>query len=247
MANIKHKIMKTLVTTIIAVIISLSAFSQTTESGDINKKFYIRGGLSYPTWKYYGYENANALKAGIGAESRIGGIFEIGAIFMLNGINVGPDMRFGINVDFVSFKTQIFNLPGSENLYNLFVGSKIGPSFTYAPTRALAFDVFAKLNPVWVGATYLNHQNFDNGLDVYYGYVQMMYSVGINIDLAVIYLGFEYDFGGLKLKNNDGMYFDPLRPGLEPGDDPLNPELKPQMGATKVPMHGFNVTFGFNF
>ena len=215
--------MKTIIALILALIISVSAFSQVSESGDLNKKFYIRGGLSYPTWTYYGYKNANALKDSLGAESRIGGIFEIGAIFMLNGINVGDNMRFGINVDFVSFKTQIFNLSGSKNLYNFFVGSKIGPSFTYAPTKALAFDVFVKLNPVWVGATYLNHQDFDNGLDVYYGYAQLMYSVGINVDLAVMYLGFEYDFGGLKLKNNDGMYFDPLRPDLESWEDPLNP------------------------
>ena len=236
--------MKTIIAIFLALIISLSTYSQGNESGDINKKFYIRGGLSYPTWTYYGYKDANALKAGLGVESRIGGIFEIGAIFMLNGINVGDNMRFGINVDFVSFKTQIFNLQGSENIYNFFVGSKIGPSFTYAPTRALAFDLFVKLNPVWVGAIYYNNQDFDNGLDVYYGYVQMMYSVGINIDLAVLYFGFEYDFGGLKLKNNnDGGYFDPTKPGWDPWD----PENNPQMNATKVPMHGFNVTIGFNF
>lgn len=134
--------MKTIITIILAAIISATAYSQVTESGDLNKKFYLRGGLSYPIWTYYGYENANALKAGTGAESRIGGIFEIGAIFPLNGINVGDNMRFGINVDFVSFKTQIFNLSGSENLYNFFVGSKIGPSFTYAPTRAIALMYF---------------------------------------------------------------------------------------------------------
>lgn len=224
--------MKTTIVIFLAVIISLSAFSQGNKSGDINKKFYIRGGPSYPTWTYYGYENANTLKDSLGAESRIGGIFEIGAIFMLNGINVGNNMRFGINVDFISLKTQIFNLRGSENLYNFFVGSKIGPSFTYAPTRALAFDVFAKLNPVWVGAIYYNHQDFDNGLDIYYGYVQMMYSVGINVDLAVLYLGFEYDFGGLKLKNNtEGDYW-------KNHSDP---------NSKRTPMPGFNVTLGFNF
>ncbi len=232
--------MKPILIIILAVIISLSSFSQTTGSGDINKKFYIRGGLSLPTWTYYGFKDRKTLEAGLGAESRIGGIFEIGAIFMLNGINVAPNMRFGINVDFLSLKTQIFNLPGSENIYNFFVGSKIGPSFTYAPTKAVAFDVFAKLNPVWVGAVYNNRQDF-KGFEYYYSYVQMMYSVGINVDLAIFYLGFEYDFGGMKLKNDKtNGYYDPAQPGW-------NPETEPQMKATKVKMNGFNVTVGFNF
>lgn len=59
-----------------------------------------------------------------------------------------------------------------------------------------------------------------------------MYSVGINIDIAVIYLGFEYDFGGLKLKNNEeGDYW--------PNHSDRNNK--------RTPMPGFNVTFGFNF
>lgn len=238
--------MKTFLTLILAVVISLSTFSQTTESGDINKKFYIRGGLSFPTWTYYGFQDRNALEAGLGAKSRIGGMFEIGAIFMLNGINVGDNMRFGINVDFMSLKTQIFNLQGSENIYNAFVGSKIGPSFTYAPTKALAFDVFAKLNPIWVGAVYNNRQDLE-GFEYYYSYVQLMYSVGINVDLAVLYLGFEYDFGGMKLKNDKtGGYYDPAKPGgWDPDPDKIPPMT--QMNPTKVKMNGFNVTVGFNF
>ena len=232
--------MKTFITIFLAIVISLSGLSQTTDSGDLKKKFYIRGGLSFPTWTYYGFKDRNALEARLGAESRIGGIFEIGAIFMLNGINVGPNMRFGINADFLSLKTQIFNMQGSENIYNFFVGSKIGPSFTYAPTKAIAFDVFAKLNPVWVGAVYNNRQDFE-GFEYYYSYVQMMYSVGINVDLAIFYLGFEYDFGGMKLKNDkNNSYYDPANPNW-------NPDSVVPNSPTKVKMNGFNVTFGFNF
>ncbi len=215
-----------------ALTISFTMFSQDYESGDLNKKSYVRAGLSTPTWQYYGFNNANDLKEGLNAESRIGGIFEIGTIFMLNGINVGDHMRFGINADFVSFKTQVFNKPGSENIYNFFVGSKVGPSFTYAVSKTIAFDVFAKLNPVWAAAIYNNHQNFDNGLDMYYGYVQMMYSAGINVKLAIVMIGFEYDFGSLKLKNNkEGDYW----PNFSDPD------------SKRTPMHGFNVTFGFCF
>ncbi len=224
--------MTKLFTLIFAITISLTVFSQDYESGDINKKSYLRFGLSTPTWKYYGFKDANELKDALDVESRIGGIFEIGTIFPLNAINVGDHLRFGINVDFVSFKTQIFNKPGSENIYNFFVGSKIGPSFTYAPSKAIAFDVYAKLNPVWAAAIYNNHQEFDNGVDMYYGYVQFMYTAGINIKLAFIMLGFEFDFGGLKLKNNkNGDYW----------PNASSPDNK------RTPMPGFNVTFGFTF
>ncbi|MFK5856265.1 MAG: hypothetical protein QM503_09060 [Bacteroidota bacterium] len=233
--------MKKLCIIILSTILTLPLFSQDFESGDLNKKFYVRAGLSTPTWTYYGFKDRAALKAGLGVESRIGGIFEIGGIFMLNGINVGNGMRFGINVDFVSFKTQILKLGDGENIYNGFIGSKIGPSFTYAISKAIAFDVFAKLNPVWGAAVYTNLQNIDEEFNIYYGYVQMMYSFGINVKMSVIMIGFEYDLGSLKLQNNatDG-YWDPANPDWDP-------ELNPQMTATKVAMDGFNITIGFVF
>ncbi|MBC8320539.1 MAG: hypothetical protein H8E34_07445 [Bacteroidetes bacterium] len=224
--------MKNIIIFILAAIISSSVFSQDFESGDLNKRFYIRAGLSTPTWTYYGYSNINDLKTGLNAESKIGGIFEIGTIFILNGINLGDGLRLGINVDFISLKSQVFNLQGSENLYNFFVGSKIGPSLTYSPARAVSFDVFAKLNPVWVGAIYYNHQNFDNGIDMYYAYTQFMYSFGINVRLAVFMLGFEYDIGGLKLKNNQNSEYWPNH---------SNPS------SNRTPMNGFNTTIGLSF
>jgi hypothetical protein len=68
-----------------------------------------------------------------------------------------------------------------------------------------------------------------------------MYSFGINVKLSVIMLGFEYDMGQLNHQNNnsDG-YWDPTMPGWDP-------ESKPQMDVTKVPMDGFNITIGFVF
>ncbi len=214
------------------LLFSLGATAQDFESGDLNKRTYLRVGLSTPVWQYYGFKDANALKAGLGAESRIGGIFEIGTIFMLNGINVGDHMRFGINADFLTLKVQAFNKPDNFKLYNFFAGSKIGPSFTWSPARAVAFDAFFKINPIWAGVIYDNNKDFDNGQDMYYGYVQMMYSTGINVKLAFVMLGFEYDFGGLKLKNNDdGAYW--------PNVSDLNNK--------RTPMNGFNITVGVCF
>lgn len=223
--------MKIFTLIILAAIVSISAYSQDFVSGDLDKKFYLRGGLSTPTWTYYGFKNANILKDTLGAESRTGANFEIGAIFMLNGIDVGPGLRFGINVDFLSLKSQIFRLQGGDNIYNFFIGSKIGPSFSYGLTKAITFDVFAKINPVWAGAVYKNHQDFDNGVDVYYSYTQLMYSFGLNVRISVLIVGFEYEIGGLKLKNQNGDYW------------PNYSDVKNK----RTPMSGFNVTVGLNF
>ena len=225
--------MKKIILIFLAALFSVSVYSQDFESGDLKNKLYIRGGLSTPLWTYYGAKNMNMLKDSIGVKSKIGANIEIGSIFMLNGIDLGHGLRFGINVDYLSFKAQVFRLQEGDNLYNFFVGSKIGPSFTYQPTKALAFDIYAKINPVWVGAIYNNLQNLSNNdLKYYLGYVQMMYSFGINVRVSVLMIGFEYEIGAMKVKNNySGEYW----PNLS---DP---------NSKKTPMPGFNLTLGLNF
>lgn len=198
---------------------------------DIKNKTYIRGGFSTPSWKYYGYNSAAELQQALNVESKIGANFEIGTIYTFNQIPIARGVRFGINVDYLSLKAQVFNLPGTENIYNLFVGSKVGPSITLMPEKGLSFDIYAKLNPVWVGGIYYNKQNYDNGIDAYLGYVQFMYSFGVNIKLAIFIVGFEYELGGMKIKNSNGEYW----------GNASNP-------ATEyTPMPGFNLTVGLVF
>ncbi len=227
-----------LVIIFLALFFATPAFSQHINKSskyrvdDIKNRFYLRIGFSTPAWKYYGYNNANELKSALNVESKIGANFEIGSIFMLNRINLGPGLRFGINTDYISFKAQVFNLPGTENLYNLFIGSKIGPSLTYMPERGLSFDIYAKLNPVWVGSIYYNKQDYEAGLDTYLGYVQLMYSFGINVKLAFLMVGFEYEIGSLALKNtSEGVYW----------GNATDPNSK------LTPMPGFNLTLGLSF
>lgn len=214
-----------------AVIISISVYSQDHKSGDLKNRFYIRVGYSTPLWTYYGFKNANDLKLGLNAKSKIGANFEIGNIYMLNSLNIGPGLRFGINADFLSLKAQVFKLNGGENIYNFFVGSKIGPSFTYSPVKALGFDIFAKINPVWVGAVYYNQQDISDGnIEAHLGYVQLMYSFGINVRVSVLMIGFEYEIGSMKMKNAQDEYWNPA-----------------QTNSDNVPMPGFNLTLGLNF
>ena len=99
------------------------------------------------------------------------------------------------------------------------------------PERGLAFNFYAKLNPVWVGAIYYNKQNNDNGIDAYLGYVQLMYSFGMDIKLAIFVVGFEYEMGGMKLSNSDGEYW----------GNASNPN------TDYTPMPGFNLSIGLVF
>ena len=229
--------MKKFIIIIFVLSVTLAGFSQRLNSkksssvDDIKNRFYLRGGYSTPAWKYYGFSEASELMQSLNVVSKIGANFEIGSIYMLNKIRLGRGARFGINVDYISLKAHVFNLPGSENLYNLFIGSKVGPLFTYMPEKGLSFDIFAKLNPVWVGGIYYNHQDFEAGLDSYLGYLQFMYSFGVNVKLAFIMVGFEYEIGSMKVKNNNGEYW---------GDysDPA---------SLKTPMPGFNLTIGLSF
>ncbi len=229
--------MRKLAVIIIALLLSLVSYSQKFHSprksnvDDIKNRFYIRAGISTPAWKYYGFKNANELKQQLDVESKIGANFEFGSIFMINKINLGRGLRFGINADYLSLKAQVFNLSGSKNIYNLFIGSKVGPSLTYMPEKGLSFDIFAKLNPIWAGSIYYNHQDFEAGLDTYLGYVQLMYSFGINVKLAFLMVGFEYEIGSLRLKNNNGEYWGNYS---DPNSD-------------YTPMPGFNLTLGLSF
>ena len=197
---------------------------------NLNKRFYFRVGLSLPSWNYYGFDNKNDLKNTLAVNSRVGGNLELGSIFMFPGINVGDNFRFGLIVDWLSFKTQIFSKDSSENIYNFFLGSKIGPSFTYAPAKVIAFDAYFKLNPIWGAAIFDKNNNYEAETDIYYGYFQLMYSVGLNIRVSVLILGIEYDFGNLRLKNSEGDHW-----------------LNVSTLSKRIPMSGMNFTIGLNF
>lgn len=231
--------MRKFIVVILIVFISASSWAQRFNNssskknyiGDIKNRTYIRIGFATPAWKYYGYKDASELMQSLNIESKIGANFEIGTIYTINKLRIARGVRLGINVDYLSLKAHVFNLPGSENLYNLFIGSKVGPSLTIKPEEGLSFDIYAKLNPVWIGGVYYNKQDFEQGLDSYLGYVQFMYSFGVNVKLAVFIVGFEYEFGSMKVKNNAGDYWGNA-------SDPA---------SERTPMPGFNLTIGLCF
>lgn len=216
---------------LLVTLFSISAFAQDWESGDINKKTYLRFGLATPTYKYYGFNDKNNMENTFDIKNRVGGIFEVGTIFPLNGINIADHLRFGINVDWVSIKGHIFNLEDAEVLYNYFAQSKAGLSFTYAPARAVSIDIYGKVIPVWAAGTYYSYDDANGDDDHYRGYMQLMYSTGVNVKFAFMMVGFEYEFGSLKLKNANDEYLGNFN----------------DANSKKTPMPAFNLTFGFVF
>lgn len=174
------------------------AFAGYAQDGNLKKQTYFRIGLSSPSWKYFGLDGKSDWNDDM---KRIGGILEVGNIFMLNSLKIAPDMRLGINVDYLSVCYNRFSnseLDISNNFF--YLGSKIGPSFSYSPVSKLVFDVYAKINPVWVAgsAFTFDDENIDD--QFFLGFMGIKWSVGLNVRYSMLMLGFEFNPGFAKFK-----------------------------------------------
>jgi hypothetical protein len=197
--NIKNSTMKRICTVLILFSIVICGFSQ---DGNLKTQTYFRVGYSLPTWKYGRYDWQDGTK-------RVGGLFEVGNIFMLNAIKLAPGMRIGINVDYLSIDYNQFKV--DDQTYDFFCGgSKIGPSFSYSPVKRLVFDTYFKINPVWIDGVLepVTHNTEDEN-DFYFGFMGLKYSVGLNVRYSVLMMGFEYNPGNTKMrwfsKDNGGL------------------------------------------
>lgn len=224
--------MKKILILLVSTIFTSAAFSQ---EGNLKKQFYIRVGASIPTWKYYGLDERNDFPDNT---KRIGGIFEAGSIYMLNGIKLANGMRIGINVDYLSLGINRFSF--EENFTNnlVFFGSKIGPSFSYSPVNHLVFDTYVKFNPVWAAINFDKSDASGVENDLYIGFMGIKYSVGINVRYSVLMLGFEFNPGYAKLR-----YYDKE-------ENKLTKEYMGRADETegnKTPVPCYNLTLGFSF
>ena len=185
----------------IAVIVALwvSFASVYSEIGDLKKQTYFRIGYSIPTWKYYGQDGKSDWSD---ETKRVGGIFEVGNIFILNSLKLAPGMRLGINVDYLSINFHRFHSSetnsGSDNM--VFLGSKIGPSFSYCPVQRLVFDAYIKFNPVWVSGDVNSRPEVIGGDRYYMGFLGVKYSFGLNIRYAILMAGIEINPGFVRMK-----------------------------------------------
>jgi hypothetical protein len=224
--------MKRFTLSIFVVLLSMAVFSQ---EGNLKSKSYFRIGTSIPSWKYFGESS----KSDWQDTKRFGAEFEMGSIYMLNFIRLAPGMRIGINVDYMSINFHEFdvnrNISFSEYKYiDAMVGSKLGPSFSYSPVKHLTFDIYGKINPVWVGfstSQYNSDANLPN--QTYLGYFGIKYSVGLNIRLAALIMGFEFNPGSMIFKNTSNNLDDYNLSNID--------------GSEKVKIPCYNVTIGVCF
>jgi hypothetical protein len=162
----------------------------------------------------------------------------MGRIFMLNFIRLAPGMRIGINVDYLSICYHQLDANRETSLeykyMDVSLGSKIGPSFSYSPVKHLAFDIYGKINPVWIGAANSQLVHVDNSDQTYLGYLGIKYSLGLNIRYAALITGFEFNPGSMRFKNtSDGIDHDPY--------------LYNSDGTNKTKIPCYNITIGLCF
>jgi len=225
--------MKKLFVLLVSAIITSAVFPQ---DGNLKKQFYLRFGASLPTWKYYGLEDKKDFPENT---KRIGGIFEVGSIYMLNGIKLPDGMRIGINVDYLSLNMNRFTF--SDDAFKttfLFLGSKIGPSFSYSPVKHLVFDTYIKFNPVWSAFNYDKSDDSELEDDLYLGFMGIKYSLGLNVGYSVLMLGFEYNPGYAKLRYYDQEENELTREYMGNADD---------LNGNKTSVPCFNMTLGLSF
>jgi hypothetical protein len=197
-----HK-MKILTVLLVFVCIATSSFSQGT--GDLENQFYIRLGLSQPTRSHPGFDRYGSNWDEI---SRIGGIFELGSIYMINSKPLADGLRLGINVDYIEFayhyfydSTLFYMTDGINNVtygHFLKLTSNIGPSITYSPVTDFALDLFVKLKLPWI--TYINEYIEDSltGVDDFIDFLGIGYKIGFNVRYRIFIGGFEFSTDKLK-------------------------------------------------
>jgi hypothetical protein len=223
----------------IAIIIANLTFAA--EGGDLDNQFYFRLGASIPSWKYMGADDKNDWV--VDDIKRGGGIFEMGNIFMLNGLKLADGMRIGINVDYLCLSYNRFKSKDMQEKFTFFFwGAKFGPSFSYSPVDKISFDTYIKFNPVWLSTAFDAPYKADDDWDKLWslGFFGPKLSVGLNVHLSVLIIGVEYNPGIVKYNeyDNDNDEFTDEYVGnyMDPKDDG---------DYTKVPC--FNITAGFSF
>ena len=206
------------------------------QGGDLKKQTYFRLGFSIPSWKYRGYESKESWEEGY--NKKTGAIIEAGTIFMLNSIKLAPGMRIGINVDYLSVNYHRFGFQDEDASENyIYIGSKVGPSFSFCPVQRLVFDAYAKINPVWVagGLMYYHSELFDD--EVYVGFMGIRYSLGLNVRYSILMLGVEFNPGFAKLRYWDSEEKELTDEYLGNAND----------NKDKTPVPGVNFTVGLSF
>jgi len=226
--------MKKISLTIVVLSISILSLAQSSSdslnlsqsSGDLENQFYFRFGYSQATTSYLGVDEAEFWDY----FNRVGGVFELGHIFIINKAALSDGLRIGINVDYAELSYHHLTYSDEDITLGLAkLSSKIGPSLSYSPAPNLVFDVFVKAKIPWVGAIAVVADGED---EVYLGTLGIGVATGINVRYRFLMLGFEYNSDNMKLENRD--YPDEYFGNFSEDSD-------------KTPMPSFSFSLGFCF
>lgn len=195
--------MKKIVILFAVVLITTTSFAQR----QYDNEFYFRFGYSNPSWKQFGMMESDW---GDGFE-KWGVMFELGTIFMLNSISNYNNIRFGINVDYLTiyghhfYNTRFFDDAETIrfDLGTVRVGSKIGPSVTFSPKEKVAFDIYVKADIAWATETILMYDEDIDDADWYEKIGAVGVSTGVNARFGILMLGFEFNTISPKLEYED--------------------------------------------
>ena len=172
-------------------------------SGDLENQFYFRFGYSQATTSYLGVDDTEFWDD----FSRVGGVFELGHIFIINKAALSDGLRIGINVDYAELSYHHLTYSDEDITLGLAkLSSKIGPSLSYSPASNLVFDVFVKAKIPWVGGIVVVADGED---EVFRGTTGIGVATGINVRYRFIMLGFEFNSDNMKFESQDypGEYF----------------------------------------
>jgi hypothetical protein len=239
---------KNLLTTLLLVVVCIASAQEQIPDA---KKFYIKGGYTLKGKNYYGINDSKDTKLYDQYwknRTLKGGNLELGSIFNIDQIKLGEKFGVGIDVNYltINYMGQTFteDANAEEKTYFLSVGSAVGPVFTYHANKSIAFDLFFKVNPIWLSAdiiTSTSKNNPDN-TSGYLGFEGMKYKMGLNVRLDFFVISAEFNPGSVMLQN-----YDISEEYIGNKGERNDGELVISKNYKKTPLPVFNFNIGFCF
>lgn len=186
---------------------------------DTDNKFYLKVGYSLPTWTSYGQDKTDwdfyrELDYNI---YRAGGSFKFGSIFFPNALKLPGNFVLGVNAEYVSLiaNTFIFDTEtewdrDQDVLSNLLLTSNVGPLLSYNAYGDIFIDTYFHFNFSWITSLIsLSDMGEEPDDNLFIGFGDIRYSVGMNIRYKYLVSGVEFGFGSHKLHeiDDDNFYY----------------------------------------
>ena len=222
--------MKKIFLLIIVLGISLTTYAQ--EGHGLDNQFYFRFGYSNPATSYFGGEKSDWEDI-----SRVGGVFELGSIFIFNNLDLADGLRLGLNVDYLDITYHQFTYDIEDvNVRVIKLSSKFGPSLSYNPVSKLVLDAYVKAKIPWVAGLWVDFpdMSFEDD-EQYLAAGGFGFSTGLNVRFSVLMVGFEFTSDKMKFNNVDDS------------EDHVGNILDENDYGDKSKLVNFNFTVGFSF